>query len=438
MVASYCLYRAYCAHTWRSSAGWSWLALLLIASQAAAGDIRYQLAPAAVGFGGHELWQTSEVELIRLPEANLFNPEIQRVSTFALYQPPVPPPDDGIVAPADVNQEGVPEGLQGSAQESPPGGEKPPEQPIGRAPEDTRLNFLRTATVLLQPGQMQFDYGVRYVFRDFSAADLLFPFTRRNRQLYSPFAVRYGLAPRVQLYANLPLGFAIGERNDLATAGGPVGGVFVPGILGDDSHTGIFGLADTSAGVTYLIQKGQCDEPDIIGSLGFVAPTGHHAFEDIADPLRAKPTPISGSGFWAVNTNVTFIKTYDPAVIYGSLGYTHLFARRFGNALNGAFVIPGESFSYGLGLGFAINDRITLSSSFSGTVQTQTSIDLVRTLPGVGTQQTFTGVHVETMQIRHALTCTVSPCQIVEPFVIFGLTRDTPEADLGVTCTRTY
>lgn len=410
---------------WIREFAWLPIALALTSGPAYAGDVQYVLASSPIGFGGHELWQTPEVDLIRLPEAEALYPEIQRVSTFAALQPPVPPPDImGVVPEGDVNREAAPEGLQGTAQESPPGGAQTPQEPIGQAPQDNRLNFLRSATVLLQPGQMQFDWGVRYTWRDFSHYDFALPFTLRNRQLVSPFAIRYGLTPRIQLFANLPLGFAIGERADPA-------GVQIPG---RNTFKSVFGMADTSAGVTYLIQKGQCDEPDIIGTVGFVAPTGHHPFENITDPLRTDPTPISGSGFWGVNANVTFIKTYDPAVIFGNLGYSHLFARTFGDGINGATVWPGESFTYGLGMGFAINDRLTLSTIYQGAFQTRTVIDQTQ----FGIARPRATFNLEPMVLRTALTATVNPRQIVEPFVIFGLNRDAPEADIGVTSTHTY
>jgi hypothetical protein len=297
------------------------------------------------------------------------------------------------------------------------GDQQAPERPIGRAPEDTRLNFLRTATVLLQPGQAQFDYGGRYTWRDFGIPLLL---VQRNRQIYSPFALRYGLTPRAQLFANVPVGFAIGEDPE------------------PNRFSSLFGVGDSSAGVNFLVRDGYCDQCDIVGTIGFTAPLGHHPLEDIRQPLRNLPTPISGSGCWGVNANLTFIKAYDPAVVFASVGYQHLFARSFGDGPagpNGAYVTPGEQFSYSLGVGFAINDRLTLSTAFFGTFETVTIVDQFTTPPGIFTRTTF---NQEPFQVRLALTATVSPWQIVEPFVAFGISPDAPNADFGITCTRTF
>ena len=109
----------------------------------------------------------------------------------------------------------------------------------------------------------------------------------RSRQIYSPFAVRYGWTPRVQLFANMPVGFAIGEDPEEA-------------FPGPDRFCSIFGVGDSTFGANYLVREGYCDQCDIIGTVSVTAPLGHHPFQDISDPARAFPTPISGTGCWAV------------------------------------------------------------------------------------------------------------------------------------------
>ena len=139
------------------------------------------------------------------------------------------------------------------------------------------------------------------------------------------------------------------------------------------------------------------------------------------------------------SANLTFIKVYDPAVVFGSIGYSHLFARTFGDdPLNRADVTPGEQFNYSLGMGFAINDRLTLSTAFFGTYQTTTVINRVTTIPPAAPLITNSSFNLEPFQVRLALTAVVSPVKIIEPFVSFGLNADAPEADFGITWTRTF
>jgi hypothetical protein len=200
-------------------------------------------------------------------------------------------------------------------------------------------------------------------------------------------------------------------------------------------------VGDSTAGGNFLLRHGYCDECDIIGTVSFTAPLGHHPFQDIRNPLRPLPTPISGTGFWAVNANLTFIKAYDPAVVFSSIGWSHFFARSFGDGPagpNGAYVTPGEQFNYSLGMGFAINDRLTLSTAFFGSFQTTTVIDRAFTIPPAATVFEQSVFNLEPLQVRLALTATIYPWQIVEPFVAFGLNRDAPNADFGITWTRTF
>ena len=89
---------------------------------------------------------------------------------------------------------------------------------------------------------------------------------------------------------------------------------------------------------------------------------------------------------------------------------------------------PGESFDYSFGVGYAINDRFTLSTVFVGNFQAVTEVD------GVGLPLS----RQEPMSLRFALTSTWNPRHIVEPFLIVGLTDDAPEATIGFNITRRF
>jgi hypothetical protein len=84
--------------------------------------------------------------------------------------------------------------------------------------------------VLLEPGDWQFDYGLIYSIQQFDfpllkalpngpgPADdqVIVTQTDFNRRvLFVPFAFRYGWSDRVQLYANVPVGY---RNTELATS----------------------------------------------------------------------------------------------------------------------------------------------------------------------------------------------------------------------------
>ncbi len=284
-------------------------------------------------------------------------------------------------------------------------GEYADQETLGTPPEDTRLLFLRQVTVLLSPGQWQYDYGIDYTwyettFPTIIGGNVLATERVRLRKLVVPFAVRYGLTKRMQLFANIPMGWGSFERANPEA----------------EEHEDVFGLGDVSAGFNYLIRNGQGTWPDIIGTLGFSAPTGEDPFGPTAN------TASLGSGFWTVHADLMFVKSYDPIVVFYGAGYRHYFARDY---LNSKMAL-GEQIQYNFGIGFAINDSITLSTAFLGSYETETQID------DVGVPDSTR----ELLSVRLALTAITSRSRIIEPFVWLGLTSDAPNARIGVIVTR--
>jgi hypothetical protein len=280
-----------------------------------------------------------------------------------------------------------------------------PDEPIGQAPQDNRLLFLRTAAPLLKQGESQFDFGIRYQWREFNTLALL-PGNRiglgrvRTRKLTVPFAARYGYTDRLQLFASLPVGYA---NLELAT-----------GVA--DEFTRIFGTGDLTTGFNYLLREESGDYPAMVGSMNVTVPLA-------ADPFERSPGPAAlGDGFWGVAANLLWIKTIDPAVIFYGVGYQHQFDRSFG----GFDVDPGEAITYQFGTGFAINDTLSLTGSFFGAYRGPTKFN--------GRSAPFT--HQEPFLLRFSLVHTKNHCYIVEPFVFFGLNSDAPEVDFGIIITR--
>jgi hypothetical protein len=86
---------------------------------------------------------------------------------------------------------------------------------------------------------------------------------------------------------------------------------------------------------------------------------------------------------------------------------------------------PGSQYNYVFGVGFAVNERVTLSSRFFGAY--------VEELKANGTR--LFNTNFEPMTMRFAATIS-KPCdRIVEPFVEFGLTDDSVSSFFGITWT---
>jgi len=96
--------------------------------------------------------------------------------------------------------------------------------------------------------------------------------------------------------------------------------------------------------------------------------------------------------------------------------------REFAGDIN---VDPGEEFTYQLGVGFAVNSRITLSTIFTGGYVVEDKVNTDR----------IEGGNLEPMRMRFAITI-ARPKLIVEPFADIGITDDAPSAVTGITWTR--
>jgi len=278
---------------------------------------------------------------------------------------------------------------------------------LGTPPPDNRMEFLRRATVLLQPCQAQFDWGIDYTWQELVSpvvlTDQQLDHERlRQRALLSPFALRYGVTERLQAFVNMPVGFGFLERANAER----------------DCFDTVFNLGDITTGVNHLLRKGEGPCPDLIGTLAFTAPTGPHPYAQPGEDA------VLGTGFWNLSYDLLFVKALDPAVVLYGVGYKHYFARDF----LGGVVAPGEELNYSLGVGFAVNDRLTLSTIFFGTYRPDLRFN------GTGLK----GTSEEPMSLRLALTAVSTNCYILEPFVRFGLTPDAPQAHLGIIVTRTF
>jgi hypothetical protein len=351
--------------------------------------------------------------------------------SLAVAEPPVVvPPPVVAVAPAGYAHYDEPAPLQiggltlTSADQVPPpappvDGSTPPTgsgsianvEKLGDAPPSNSLVFLRQQAVLLEPGKHQFDWGLNYsVFNEtFSvpivnhSGDVVGVANERIRLrlMTVPLAIRYGVCDGVQAYLNVPLGWANSETTN--DAGGSLNNNFG-------------GTGDISGGFSVQLMKG-CGAwvPDVIGTLGFVAPSGHATF---ATSLVASNSFL-GQGFWDITTNFIAVHTLDPVIFYYGGGYVH----RFENTVDGVNVNPGEEFDYLFGVGFAVNPWVTISGTLLGSTITRYGANGV-TIPGSDQDP-----------IRFRISATIiKDSRICEPFAEIAMTPDAPSR-VGITFT---
>ena len=132
------------------------------------------------------------------------------------------------------------------------------------------------------------------------------------------------------------------------------------------------------------------------------------------------PGSALGQGFWAISAQLLCINRYDPIIVFYGVGYRHLFEREF----SGVLFAPGEQLNYQLGVGFAVNDRVTLSATFQGFYISDTLLN----------RTAFAGTNIEPLSLRFAATIARHE-RILEPFALIGMTDSAPAASIGLTIT---
>jgi hypothetical protein len=211
-------------------------------------------------------------------------------------------------------------------------GPKPEEE------EDLRTVFLRNASVILSPGTWDLEVGLDYRRGKTEAVGD----TELTRQLRMPMTARFGIVEGWEGAISVPLIYSYRESYDVMTF--------------DADSDDEMGLGDLTGGVSFQLMEEQPSWPEMIGTVQVRAPTGE-------DPYRGRGNePPLGSGHWAVGTSLQFVRTADPLILFWGIGYFHRFSERSA----GLKYEPGEGVEYNMGLGFSVNDDVSLSGRFAG------------------------------------------------------------------------
>ena len=135
---------------------------------------------------------------------------------------------------------------------------------------------------------------------------------------------------------------------------------------------------------------------------------------DVEGKSRTGGSGLTGTGTWNAGGGITLVKTIDPVVFFGRLGYTYTFGsdtRDLGNIID-----------YRIGMGFSLNDRVSFNVQLIGAHIGAGQIE-GPTLAGVGGPLIFSTRQVEVINLVFTTTVLVTKKLFIEPFVGVGLTE---------------
>lgn len=187
------------------------------------------------------------------------------------------------------------------------------------------------------------------------------------------------------------------------------------------------GLGDIEAAAHYQINDGHEDWPFFVGNLRFKSDTGTSPYKVKYDSNGNARTLATGSGFMAAEPSVTVIYPSDPATLFANLGYIHSFSQNInGNVGNVAVgkVAPGDTYSASLGMGVALNDRLSFTLGYEH--------DYVRPTSTVVSGVTQNSQSLQVGSALSGIALKVNDRTSVVVNLAAGVTKDAPDAVVGI------
>jgi small nuclear ribonucleoprotein (snRNP)-like protein len=288
---------------------------------------------------------------------------------------------------------------------------KEAESTFGEKEAEPPLNFLKDSTVLLKDGNTDIDLSFRYKRQRNSYAMFGAP-TLENanttaRMLEAALSIRRGFGNGLEGWIRLPYSYTEVENvsgNDY--------------VMNDNKLK----MSDIQFGVQYLLAPEKQGVPSISLSFKASAPTGSRNY--YAAPNDWLNFSSNGSGHWMLSPGIDFVKTIDPVVFFGGISYEHFMS----STIDGHIYEPGKGVSTYAGVGFALNDRVSLSTRLRLAYYDNMSYDHVK----------MQGSSYEPMDLGFSATYRTKDNLIVMPTVIFGLNSDAGSPGLVLSLSKRY
>lgn len=244
-------------------------------------------------------------------------------------------------------------------------------------------------------------------------------------------AGRMGITDRLQVDLDVPYLY----RHAYYQSGGAGGNA--EGLV--DTSRSDTGIGDVSAGVSYRLLTETFDRPDVVANVRVKAPTGRHPFGvELVEVAGSEgnlsvPGNLSfGTGVWSTSAGVSVLKSIDPMVVFGSATYFRNWKESFADIDEAAGDQPGtanigDAFQYGAGVAFALNERSSLSTSF-----TQRFVQKTK-LRRMGQEwQKVVGSQANVALLNFGATFSLDERTSLQATASIGMTDDAPDMVVGV------
>ncbi|MBU6960314.1 hypothetical protein KRR23_21525 [Pseudomonas sp. CVAP len=237
---------------------------------------------------------------------------------------------------------------------------------------------------------------------------------------------RYNVAQRWQFDINVPVVY----RESTYSSGGAGGAAPVSS---DATVKRDPTIGDVNFGIAYKFLDESENLPDAVATLRIKAPTGKNPYgiKLIKDPgndnLSVPQSLPTGNGVWSITPGISLVKTFDPAVLFGSLSYTYNMQDSFSdisptvNSTVPGDVKLGDSWQVGAGIAFALNEKMSMSFSFSDQFARKSKVK-----PSGQDWQSIPDSDYNAANFNIGLTMAATDKLTIVPNLAIGLTQDAP------------
>lgn len=238
---------------------------------------------------------------------------------------------------------------------------------------------------------------------------------------------RYNLDQRWQFDINVPIVY----RESTYSSGGAGGAA---GVTSDDSVTRDPTIGDVNFGIAYKFLDESETWPDAVATLRVKAPTGKDPYgikliQSPGNDNLAVPEDLpTGNGVWSISPGISLVKTFDPAVLFASLQYTYNMQDSFsdispqvGTKVKGDVKL-GDSWQIGGGIAFALNEKMSMSFSFTDQFSSKSKIK-----PDGGDWQSISNSDYNAANFNIGMTFAATNNLTIVPNLAIGLTDDAPD-----------
>lgn len=290
----------------------------------------------------------------------------------------------------------------------------------------------------LEPGFTYSHYDTRQLFLNgFLALDAIFlgnlGVDEINADTFTfDLTARYNWRQRWQFDINVP--FVYRETTYQSAGAGGASTTYSEATVKGDPD-----LGDVSLGLSYKFLDESPSRPDAVVSLRVKTPSGNHPYgiklqrQADNDNLNIPDSLPSGNGVWSATAGLSVVKTIDPAVVFANIAYTHNLARDFSDispqdgVRAPGRVDLGDHVQFGLGMAFALNERMSISMSFSELISRSSRIK-----PRGGGWQTITGSDANAAYFNIGMTLAATDRLTIVPNLSMGLTPDAPDFSVSL------